>query len=367
MNGRINWMDWAKFLSVALVVPVHIPHTIGDQPVTWFMVFLLAVLMFNSGYLKKVEGSSTKSGDISHSFIPISFFSFNSFIPHFKKYWHQLGIPYLLYNVVFYPYWLVKFYAEHGTMPTLPEALRPVWGAVLLQANNCFAEELNAVTWFIAALFIMRLLLDCCLRLRHGHWLMSLLCLLCMALYVVSKATGFTTHYVTVGIFKSLPFYYLGFLCRNFRKPLLSLFPSSRKVAGVGLGFLLTLLLSILLFQWHAGCEANFPLHMLTYFPTVLFGVLAFTLFCRLLDGIHSQVVVNYSNGTMAFIGLHWMVTGIIRYGILKPLFHVPADFLYSPWQAYLLALVVTLLLYPVIVLFLKKAPWMLGKQASKK
>lgn len=360
MNGRINWMDWAKFLSVALVVPVHIPHATGDQPVTWFMVFLLAVLMFNSGYLKKEEGRKLSDEDISYS----------SFLrSHFKKYWYQLGIPYLLYNVVFYPYWLVKFYAEHGTMPALSEALRPVWGTLLLQANTSFAEELNGVTWFIAALFIMRLLLDCCLRLRHGHWLMTLLCLLCMALYVVSKATGFTTHYVAVGIFKSLPFYYLGFLCRNFLKPLssLSLLPSPREGLRVVLWQFLTLLFSILLFQWHAGCEENFPLHMLTYFPTVLFGVLAFTLFCQLLDGIHSQVVVNYSNGTMAFIGLHWMVTGIIRYAILKPLFHVPADYLYTPWQAYLLALIVTLLLYPVIILFLQKAPWMLGKQARKK
>lgn len=46
-------MDWAKFLSVALVIPVHIPHALGDQPVTYFEVFLLACLMFNSGYLKK--------------------------------------------------------------------------------------------------------------------------------------------------------------------------------------------------------------------------------------------------------------------------------------------------------------------------
>lgn len=55
MNARINWMDWAKFLAVALVIPVHIPHALGDQPVTYFEVFLLACLMFNSGYLKKAH------------------------------------------------------------------------------------------------------------------------------------------------------------------------------------------------------------------------------------------------------------------------------------------------------------------------
>ena len=100
MNERINWMDWAKFLSVALVVPVHIPQAMGAQPVTWFMVFLLACLMFNSGYLKK-ERTNLKE--------------------EIKKYGYQLGIPYIAYNILFYPYWLIKFYSEHGNMPTFSE------------------------------------------------------------------------------------------------------------------------------------------------------------------------------------------------------------------------------------------------------
>ena len=127
--------------------------------------------------------------------------------------------------------------------------------------------------------------------------------------------------------------------------------------------FVCSLLLSILSFQYHAN-ETNFSLHMISFWSTALLGILAFTSFCKLMDSVHSQVVVNYSNGTMAFIGLHWMIVGIIRYGILKPIFHVPADYVYSPAEAYLLALVVTLVLYPIILFFLKKAPWILGKRA---
>ena len=149
MNERINWMDWAKFLAVALTIPCHIPQELGAQPVTYFEVFLLACLMFNSGYLKK-KRSNIKD--------------------ELKKYWHQLGIPYLIYNIVFIPYWLIKFYYEHGTMPTLSESMRPIYGALLLQANNSFAEELNPVTWFIAALFIMHLLLDISFQLKHVYY-----------------------------------------------------------------------------------------------------------------------------------------------------------------------------------------------------
>ena len=335
MNERINWMDWAKFLAVALTVPCHIPQERGDQPVTYFMVFLLACLMFNSGYLKK-ERTNLKE--------------------EVKKYWYQLGIPYIAYNILFYPYWLTKFCMEHGGMPSFSEAIKPVYGTLLLQANNSFAEELNPVTWFIVALFIMHLLLDICQRIKHGTWLMGTLCLLAMGLYVVSKYNGFTTHYVAVGIFKSLPFYYMGFLCRKYHVFEICNFKKDMS------WFLLTLILSIILFEYHAN-ETSFPLHMLSYFPAVLAGLLAFIYFCKLLNGVHSKVVINYSNGTMVFIGLHWMMVGCIRYGILKPFFHVSGDYIYTPLAAYALGLLVTILLYPIILFFQAKMPWMLGKR----
>ena len=102
---------------------------------------------------------------------------------------------------------------------------------------------------------------------------------------------------------------------------------------------------------------------MLSYFPAVLLGLLAFIYFCKLLNGIHSDIVVIYSNGTMVFIGLHWMLTGFIRYGILKPIFGVSSDHIYTPLEAYALGLLVTLLLYPLILFFQSRMPWMLGKR----
>ncbi len=333
MNERINWMDWAKFLAVALTIPCHIPQERGAQPVTYFEVFLLACLMFNSGYLKKRR---TNIKD------------------ELKKYWHQLGVPYLAYNILFYPFWLTKFYMEHGGMPTFSEAMKPIYGTILLQANNSFAEELNPVTWFIAALLIMHLLLDIC---KYRTLPMLLLCLLGMGLYVVSKYNGFTTQYVAVGIFKSLPFYYMGHLCRKYHAF------ETYNIKKDLVWFVVTLLISIVLFDYHAGIESNFPLHMLSYFPAVLLGLLAFIYFCKLLNSIHSNIIINYSNGTMVFIGLHWMLVGFIRYGILKPIFGVSSEYIYSPLEAYILGLLVTLLLYPFILFFQSRMPWMLGKR----
>lgn len=329
-------MDWSKFLAVALTIPCHIPQERGAQPVTYLEVFLLACLVFNSGYLKK------KRLDWKNNL---------------KKYWHSLIIPYFIYNILFYPFWLIKFHIIHGMMPThLSVYLKPIAGMFLLQANTEFSCELNPVTWFIAALLIMHLLLDISFHLKRGIWFMVVLCVLGIGLYVLSKYNRFTIQYVLIGIFKAFVFYYMGYWCRQHE-----LFRTCNLPKDL-IAFLVTLTISIFLFNYHAN-ETYFPLHMLSYFPTVLFGLLAFIFFCKMLDGIRSSIIVNYSNGTMVFIGLHWMMVGFIRYGILKPFFQVPGDYIYSPLEAYTLGLVVTILLYPIILFFQAKMPWMLGKR----
>ena len=334
---RINWIDWAKFLSVVLVIPIHIPHKLGAQPVTYFEVFILATLMFNSGYLKKTH---------------------REWKENLKKYWKGLIIPYFIYNIVYIPYWVVKFKSEYGYSHSLTDLLRPILGIFTLQATTSFSCGLNLVTWFIASLLIMHLILDSCMQFKLGYLLMGIICLLGIVLYTLSKYNNSPTALVAVGTFKAIPFYYMGYLCRQYK--ILEKCSLKKDICW----FIITFVLSIITFYYHAY-ETNFTWHMISYWPTVLFGVLAFAYFCKLLDSVHSQVVTNYSNGTMAFIGLHWMIVGIIRYGILKPIFHVPADYVYSSAEAYLLTLVVTLVLYPIILFFLKKAPWMLGKRTN--
>ena len=337
VNNRINWIDWAKFIAIALVIPCHIPQERGAEPLTYFEVFILQLLFFNSGYLKKFQKDWKTS---------------------LTKYWYGLIIPYFIYNILFYPYWLVKYNMTSHEMPSLTETFKPIIGIFFLQTETNNSCALNSVTYFIVILLILHLLLDCCHQIKYGKWIMTCLCIVGCFLYTLSKYNHFTRELVFVGLFKSIPFYYLGFLCKQYH-----VFEKVDFKKDLG-NFLLTLIISIATFYYHAT-ESNFALHMISFWPTVLFGILAFTFFCKLLDGIHSNIVVNYSNGTMAFIGLHWMIAGTIRYGILRPLFHVPNDYVYSSAEAYLLALVVTLILYPIILFFLKKCPWILGKRTN--
>lgn len=334
---RINWIDWAKFLAIALIVPIHIPQEHGVQPITYFEVFIIQTFFFYSGYLKKAPDNLKTS---------------------LHNYWHRLIIPYIIYNILFYPYWLAKFYITNHSMPTITDGIKPMVGIFLLQAETNISCGLNFVTYFLVTLLIMHLLFDICYQIKKGKWMMIGICIGGCLLYTLSKYNGFTRELVFVGLFKSIPFYYLGFLCRQYKCFEIC---NLKKDSFI---FSITFIISIITFYYHAN-ESNFALHMISFWPAVLFGILAFTFFCKLLDGIHSNIVINYSNGTMAFIGLHWMIAGIIRYGILKPVFNIPSNYIYSSAEAYLLAFVITLVLYPIILFFLKKAPWMLGRKTS--
>ena len=334
---RINWINWAKFLAIALVVPIHIPQGHGAQPVTYFEVFIVQAFFFYSGYLKKV---------------PVDLKT------NFQKYWHTLIVPYFIHNILFYPYWLVKYYLTFHNIPSITEALKPIIGVFFLQNNTYISCGLNTVTYFLVALLIMHLLFDICCQTKYRKWMMIGLCLMGGLLYTLSKYNYFTSELVFIGLFKSIPFYYLGFLCRQYK----CFEKCDHKIDSFL--FSISFILSIITFYYHAN-ETNFTLHMISFWPTVLFGIISFTYFCKLLDGIHSKMVINYSIGTIAILGLHWMTAGTIRYGILKPVFHVPVHYVYSSVEAYLLALVVILILYPIILFFLKKAPWMLGRKTS--
>lgn len=119
MKERINWIDWAKALAVASVVFCHLPQSQEWFYYRYLLAVTIVIFIFLSDYLKKDRGSDKEN---------------------WKKYWHGLIVPYILYNAIVYPYWLAKFYLQHGNIPDLLQALRPIFGASLL----LFAWHLDA-------------------------------------------------------------------------------------------------------------------------------------------------------------------------------------------------------------------------------
>ena len=91
MKARLNWIDWAKAFAITFVVFGHIPEEKSSFFLNYVTTFHMPLFFFISGLLTKKENPSKDT---------------------FKKYWQTLVVPYLLYNIIFYPFWMVRYLIE---------------------------------------------------------------------------------------------------------------------------------------------------------------------------------------------------------------------------------------------------------------
>ena len=224
MKERINWIDWAKALAVCSVVFCHLPQSQEWFYYRYLQALTMVVFIFISGYLKKDRGSNKEN---------------------WKKYWYGLIVPYIIYNVVVYPYWILKYYLVNGALPDLFHAMRPLIGALLLEHESSFAEPLNGPLWYLPAILFMHLLIDLCRKTKYQHWIMSGLCIISVFLYGANKYWNFAPQLTPIGIMRNLPYYYMGYLFGQYH-----LFRECHLKWDI-IGCITCLLASILLFAWH--------------------------------------------------------------------------------------------------------------------
>ena len=319
MKERINWIDWAKAFCMTVVVFCHLPQ----QEDTFYLQYLASVILstffFISGYLKKKDLTIKESA---------------------KKYGYSLLIPYIIYNVIYYPYWLVKFYIEHGGI-TFSDAIKPITGTLLGQLNSTFSCELNGVTWFLIALFIMHIITDVLNKHKYGKSLMLILSIASMILYGANKYYHYAPYITYHGLIRCLCFFFMGNLYQQWGKLKQQKLP---KDLFIGTS---TLLASLILFYWHIN-ENNFILHITLYYIVNLISVYAFIYLAKSLNNIKSRIITLISTGTMLIFGLHRMMIGVIDFGIEKACYQT--NIKYDWYQCLIIALAIELILIPIII-----------------
>ena len=293
MKERINWIDWAKAFCMTVVVFCHLPQQEDTIYLQYLASVILSTFFFISGYLKKKDLTIKESA---------------------KKYGHSLLIPYIIYNTIYYPYWLIKFYIEHGSI-TWNDAIKPIIGTMLGQLNSSFSCELNGVTWFLIALFLMHILTDVLNRNKHGKTIMLILSIITMILYGANKYYHYAPYITYHGFIRCLCFFFLGNLFHqwNYLKSL-----NVKKDLSIGTT---TLLLSLILFSWHIN-EDRFVLHITLYYVVNLISVFAFVYLSRSLNNIKSRIITLISIGTLLIFGTHRMIIGALDY-IIEEIYHI--------------------------------------------
>lgn len=329
---RINWIDWVKAFCMTVVVFCHLPQQ-GDSFYAQYLgAVILSSFFFVSGYLKKPLATQKES---------------------LKKYGYSLLIPYIIYNVIYYPYWFAKFYIEHGEI-TIVDCIKPITGTLLLQLNTNFSCELNGVTWFLPALFLMHLITDICNRQKHGKALMLIITIITIILYGANKYYNFAPYLTFIGFVRCICFFFMGNL---FQKAGYLKRINSKTDILIGTS---TLLLSIVLFYWHIH-ENCFILHIILYYIVNIFSVYGIIYLCRSINNLKIKTITTISIGTMLIFGIHRILIGFIDFGFEK-LFHI-SDIIYNWYECIILAIVIETILLPIIIYSQRHYPILLGKK----
>lgn len=337
MKERINWIDWAKALAVCCVVFCHLPQSQEWYYYRFLQATIITIFFWVSGYLKKDRGSTREN---------------------WRKYWYGLIIPYIIYNVIVYPYWLLKYYILNGGWPDVFSALKPVFGALLFENENAFCEPLNGPLWYLPAILVMHILVDSCRKTRYQHIIMITLCITSYFVYAANKQYEFLPNLTFIGIISRLPFYYLGYAMGQNKS-----FLSLNKMRDAVLCFSL-IALGVLFFQWHMQTfySGDHMLHIALFYPVnlcFLFGVLYG---CKSLNGIKSSIITNLSIGTLVIIGLHIILVTIANFTLTRAL-GISGGICYYWYAALPTAFIICTLLYPIILWAKQHFPILLGRK----
>ena len=277
---------------------------------------------------------------------------------NWKKYSYGLIIPYILYNIIVYPYWILKFYLSNGAMPNFFQAMKPILGALLFEHENAFCEPLNGPLWYLPAILMMHIIIDLCRKTKHQHWVMITLCAISFILYTANKFWYFAPNLTPMGLMRNLPYYYLGYLFGQYQ-----LFKETNLKKDI-IGCIICLSASILLFVWHleAFHSGQHMLHIVLFYPTnvlFLFGVLYG---CKILNGIRLSVVTNISNGTLVIVGLHIVAVTIINYALSY--FHLFDGIICYQWyEALPVAFIIVVIFYTIILWAENHSTILIGRQ----
>ena len=334
---RINWIDWAKALAVMSVVFCHLPQSQECFYYRYLQALTMVIFFFISGYLKKDRGSNKEN---------------------WKKYIYGLVIPYIIYNLAVYPYWVVKYYMSYETMPDIFHAIRPLLGALLLEHENAFCEPLNGSLWYLPAILIMHIIIDLSKKTNHQQWIMVCLCIISFFLYAANKYWFFAPDLTPMGLMRNIPYYYMGYLfgqCQIFK---------NTNLRRDTIGCLVFLAMSILIFAWHlhAYYSGQHLLHIVLFYPTNICFIFAVLYGCKMLNSQKCPYITNISIGTLVVVGLHIVLVTIVNFAI-GHLLHISGGICYQWNEALPLTILIITLLYPLITWSIKKCPILIGNK----
>lgn len=317
-NKRINWIDWAKVIGIMIVVFCHIPQydTIEKRFLCSFQMPLFFML---SGYLHKSPDSVKFS---------------------FKKYWKTIIIPYILFQILFYPYFLVQRHFESGLV------VSDYKNSILIPLlDSIIGIPINGVTWFLVALLIIKIIVDFFNQYIHIETLSicGIIISIIVACFFFSDGKVHISYAIS-SMFNFMPFFFLGIYLKYKGKFISN--NNSMTHNFILCLFFLFINIGLVLYNPDTHILGRFQFYL-----TGVFGSFFIIFLCRCIS-VSYNFITTLSRGTIVIFGLHWMFIGTTNF-ILEHFLNI-GDIKYSTFEATLLVLIFTFILY-FIILFCQK------------
>jgi fucose 4-O-acetylase-like acetyltransferase len=331
---RQAWLDYIKFIAMALVVLYHTPPRYDNAHEAALFNMGAPVFFFAAGYLFNIAKQK----------------NFLTFLSHRAR---QILVPYTTFFIIFYALWLTVGRRMAGPEEQAIEVLTPLW-----QFIQGTPDVVLGPFWFLAALFTMQVIYYPIRRYLSGYWPLVVALLLSLGLLVMPDVPWFR-YWNLDKAFLYMPIYAFGNCCR----PLVDKFSFSTPgrsllwivLALAGLGFLIVAPLNI-----------DRAVAYVLATEAVLLALPFYTAVCRWLEDRYgtSRVAQTVAVTGITYLALQNYLIGIIKMVVAK--FVGPAMLDESILFKVVIAIVVMAVLYPLALIVERYFPFLLGKPYKK-
>ena len=331
---RQAWLDYIKFIAMALVVLYHTPPRYDNAHEAALFNMGAPVFFFAAGYLFNIAKQK----------------NFLTFLSHRAR---QILVPYTTFFIIFYALWLTVGRRMAGPEEQAIEVLTPLW-----QFVQGTPDVVLGPFWFLAALFTMQVIYYPIRQYLSGYWPLVVALLLSLGLLVMPDVPWFR-YWNLDKAFLYMPIYAFGNCCR----PLVDKFSFSTLgrsllwivLALAGLGFLIVAPLNI-----------DRAVAYVLATEAVLLALPFYTAVCRWLEDRYgtSRVAQTVAVTGITYLALQNYLIGIIKMVVAK--FVGPAMLDESILFKVVIAIVVMAVLYPLALIVERYFPFLLGKPYKK-
>lgn len=276
-NNRLNWIDWAKFFGIAVVImghmPISIPYVRG-----LIYCFHMPLFVIISGFLFKPIGFKQ---ELIRSF-------------------YCLIIPYLIYNSILFTIYLFIGqvhiseckYIILGNQEMLPHNFRIMWFIITIFTMRCLLALIHTIQYNTKTLYVLTIILSVCITVfiklfemnvyKYDYFQLATTCLL-------------------------LPFFILGIYLKKDDRIL------NKKMMWL-LGIIVVICIAIAAFNGNINTFRNIYGKSLILFYIAAGGISLFVLsVIKNFFNKQNPFVQTISTGTLLMIGFHDFFISILK------------------------------------------------------